>query len=103
MLADEFVEFLACRAFLDERNLHLIHIAEIIECVFTVPDVSQTSTHTGGEIATYLSKYHYTTAGHILAAMVACTFYHGCGSRVAYTEALAHTTVHIQFATGCAV
>ena len=48
--------------------------------MFTVPNVSQTSTHTGGEIAAYLTKHHDAATGHILTAMVAGTFDDGCGS-----------------------
>ena len=100
VLADELEQFLPRNTVLYERELYHIHITEVVEGMIRVVDVCDAATHAGSEVAPSLAQYHHTATSHILATVVAGTFNHGDGTRVAHTEALAHLTVDIEFAAG---
>ena len=100
VLTDEFEEFLAAHGVLHEREFHHVHVAEVVECVVFVIHVSHTATHACSEVSASLAKHHHTAACHVLAAVVACTFHHSDGTRIAHGKAFTHTTVHVQFTAG---
>ena len=103
MLANEFVQLLAVVAVVDKVDFDHIHIAEVVEVVVLVPNVSYTTRHTGSEVASRFAQYYYATARHILAAVVACALDNGCCARVAHSEAFANLTVYVEFAACCAI
>ena len=92
---DEVVQLVAGCLVFHERQFHHVHIAEVIERMVGVPYIGYTSTHTCGEVAACLSEYHDATTGHVLAAMVACTFDDGNGTAVADGKALAYPTADV--------
>ena len=99
VLTNQLVQLLAIGAVLDEVDLHHIHITEVVEVVVLVPDISDTTAHTSGEVAASLTEHYDTSTGHVLTAVVACTLDDGDGTRVTHTEALAHLTVDVKFTT----
>ena len=68
-----------------------------------VEDVSDSSTHTGGEIAPGLSQHQHQSACHILAAVIAQPFDDGGCARIAHGESLARHPVKESFAGGCSI
>ena len=98
VLTDELEQFLARNRVLNQRELHHIHVAEVVERMVRVVDVGHTARHSCGEVAARLSEHHHATAGHVLAAVVASTLDDGDGSRVSDAEALADLTIDIEFA-----
>ena len=103
MLANQFVKFLARDAVFNQRELHHIHVAEVVETVVGVVDVGDTARHAGGEVSAGLAEHDNASAGHILAAVVAGALDDGYGAGIADAEAFAHLTVDIQFAGGGAI
>ena len=73
VLTDEFEQLLARYRVLYQRELHHIHITEVVEGMVGVVDVGHTTTHTSGEVTTCLTQHNHASASHILAAMVAST------------------------------
>ena len=100
MLADELEQFLARHAVLDQRELHHVHVAEIVERVVGVINVGHAAAHSSGEVAPRPSEHHHATARHILAAVVARALDDGDGPRVAHAEALAHLAIDVELARG---
>ena len=100
MLADKFEQLFAADAVLDQRQLHHIHVAEVVEGVIGVIHVGHTARHACGEVPACLTEHYHATARHVFAAVVARTLDDGDGTRVAYAEALAYSTVDIEFTTG---
>lgn len=103
MLADQFMQFLPVRCLLDKRELHHLHVAEIIEVVVLVPHVSHAATHSGSEITSGFSQYHDPSSGHVFATVVAYTLYHGLHTGIADGEAFAHPSVDIYLAVSSAI
>ena len=103
VLADEFVQFLAVAAVVHEVDFNHVHVAEVVEVAVLVPHIGHATAHSGCKVASCFAENHHTSAGHILAAVVARAFNHGRGSRVAHSETLAHLSVDIQFAACCAI
>ena len=103
MLADQFMQFLPVRCLLDKRELHHLHVAEIIEVVVLVPHVSHAATHSGSEITSSFSQYHDPSSGHVFATVVAYTLYHGLHTGIADGEAFAHPSVDIYLAVSSAI
>ena len=99
MLTDQLVQLLAIGAILHEVNLHHIHVTEVIEVVVLIPYVGNTTTHTSGEVTAGFTENYYSTARHILAAVVTSTLNHGDGTGVTNTKALAYLTIDIQLTT----
>ena len=100
VLAYEFEQLLAAYVVLNERELHHVHIAEVVEVVMTVPDVCHTAAHAGSEVSSGVAEHYHATACHVFAAVVAGTLDDGNGTRVAHSEALTHTAVDIELAAG---
>ena len=100
MLTDQLVQLLAIGAVLHEVDLHHIHVTEVIEVVVLIPYVGNTTTHTSGEVTAGFTENYYSTARHILAAVVTSTLNHGDGTGVTNTKALAYLTIDIQL-TAC--
>ena len=80
VLTDELQEFLTRYGVLHQRELHHIHITEVVEGVVKIIDVSHATTHTCGEVTTRLAEYHHTTACHILTTVIACALDDGNGA-----------------------
>ena len=80
MLADELEQFFTRDTVFYQRELHHIHVAEIVERVVGVIDIGYAATHTGGEVAPGLAQHHHAAARHVLAAVVACALDDGDGS-----------------------
>ena len=95
MLADKFEQFFAADRILHKVYLHHIHVAEVVESVVWVIDVSHAATHSGCEVAPSLTKNHNTSACHVLAAMVACAFDDSNRSAVSHTKTFADLSVDV--------
>ena len=61
-----------------------------------VPDIGDTTRHTGSEVTACLTQHNHTTACHILTTVVTCALDNCDGTRVTYAEALTYLTVDIQ-------
>lgn len=103
VLANQFEQLLARHRVLYQREFHHIHIAVVVKGVVGIVDVGHTARHACSEVATRLAQHHHAAAGHILATVVASALDDGNSTRVAHTEAFAHLSVDVQFATGGAV
>lgn len=77
MFADQFVQYLACRAVFDQREFDHFHIAVVVEVSFLVPHISNTAAHAGGEVAPLYVREPPRVLRHIFAAVVTDSLYDG--------------------------
>ena len=95
MAGNEPMQLLVVGSFFYERKFYHLHIAEEVEVLVLVPYISNTTTHTGGEVATHASQDDSASAGHILAAVVAGALDNSYRTAVAHAEALTYPAVDI--------
>ena len=103
MLTDELEQFLATDRIFHKVYLHHIHVAEVVEGVVWIIDISHAATHACCEVPARLSEDNDTPAGHVFATMVACSFDDSNGSTVSHCKTFSHTTVDIKFAARSAI
>ena len=65
-----------------------------------VPDIGDTTRHTGREVTSGLTEDHHPAACHVLTAVVAGTFEHGDSTGVTHTETLTDFSVDIELTGG---
>ena len=103
MLADKFVQLLAGGGVFEQREFHHVHVAEVVESSFRIPDVGHAAAHARSKVAARLSQYNDTTSGHVLAAVIAHALDDGNGARVAHGEAFARSSVDVDLAAGSTI
>src|SRR5690606_20577321 len=73
------------------------------EGVVPVPDIGDTATHAGTEVAPGLAEHHNAAACHVFTAVVTDAFHHSGRTAVAYREALCRDAAEVGFAAGGAI
>ena len=99
MLTNQFMQFLAGCSIFQQRKLYHFHVTEVIEVTVFIPYVSNSPTHTCSKVTSGLTQYDYSSASHILTAMVAYSFYYRNGSRVTYGKTFTYATIDIHLST----
>src|SRR5210317_837833 len=79
------------------------HVALAGEFTVWIPDIGNAPAHTGAEVAAGLAKYHYTTAGHVFAAVITDAFNNCTGATVSYRKSLGRDATEIGFPASCSI
>ena len=82
---------------------YLAQVAPGGKLAVDVIDVRYAARHSGAEVAVGPSEHYDRSAGHVLAAVIACALDNSGCSGVPYCEALACDAAEVGLAGGCAV